>query len=1258
MALEIYTNGDMAFMETILTGMGHVYNDGFLGQIFAMALLANALVSLLKFVNDSRSGFLTSFWQAIILYLVMFSATTKITLTKIGEGTRPIAGDFPVGVVAPAYFISMIGSKIAERFRDNIVVIDAGWGNTSNTAILEYGLSPLEALMKIRSENFAGAFEKSDLLSDIANPDGGSSGLGRAIGTYYSYCVEKAVKLSQLDPTGIPYLRRISGAKVNSDYWRSLLIDEPWPLTYDLDGQIKSGTCTTAHEDIGLALKKRAEELAQAKIFDFSHDRSDLTAAEEFSRMKDFYQKIDPNTGADAISKLSTNMYTALMAEGACKDSVLMGPEFVQACTAQWDAIQNRRVQEASKADSFLEMLSPMVTFIEGFVYVISPFMILLVLFTGSSGLKMMGKYLTALLWVTLIPICQVAVDVYLNTYFNRFLYSLNQDGAGTSLVSIQAQESVWTELESFVAFAGTAQAMVPALAMFIIFAGVHTLQGMGAGMASGAAIDGSKLHSNKAVSIKDGSYGYGQTNVVEARNEYGTQVGGEQIRAHKSNVDASASDFGLQVSSKDAWTQKVSASESYTTSLQASTGTQAAKSFGETFGKTDQYVLSEGMAAGASKSASKTLSFADQLQKDYGFSQQTAERLSQTIQGSMSAGISTPQALSKIFKAGAEVGMSGQDVDAFDRASSMTEKHAETAAAINKLDKMIDSKYAAQNQNSDTASLSENYTDNDMKYFAASSAYGAQVAKQEAIEKAAASAVDMKASLGKYIADAGVTQSSMRGVLNNAGFDEFRSNSLEAVTGKSLSDLRSMSDKELNNTLSTLTNDKKFGEQAKSDLDLLGISKNSEGNWSIKSDKEFEANVAGFNDVKEYETRTHFNRDGGASERQELLQSAITGIEKVRSGISAQHSKETMQAASDVYSRMAKDTTGSMQGTDGNGVHGAMNSLSKQYSEEANSLIDVDTGYDKFLANAGLKEITETGAKVNAIQLDSDQQLRLMEENTAGATDNINSNGQRIVSNFNQAKGSFTSVIDSQIRGVSSIEGLDSMSKEDRIAAILGQINTEDKEFTAKSDANAESIDEFKSNVVQAVREGDSEGVMPDSDHQDKSADRLYGETIVDYKANEVLQAKEIAASLTQLESAKMEFNSIEAKEAFDELSADQVAKYNDYVTGKSDASLDEIVSMFKENSSDFVNNSDFASDVKNLRETFVHHKETENEILEEGGQKALNKAYLGAAHLETLINETDSQSVEKGVVDVSQLSAADEIELFGHKVKKALSF
>ena len=633
--LEIYTNGDMAFLEAILTGLGHVYEGGYLGQIFAMALLLNVLLGFSRFIVDSKSGLLTNFWQALVLYLVFFSATTHVSLVKIGEGSRAIAGEFPIGIIAPASYISLIGNKIAERMRENIVPVNFGYGYSTLNPILQYGIEPLEALVRMRNQRITGRFEKSDLLSDPDDPSNANSGLSQSIGAYYKACVEKAVRLSDIDPTGERYKSLIKSAPLANNYWSNLKIDEPgWPVTITLDGHRSTTNCATAHDDIASVLALRAKNVSSSAVGEgLSTSNSSQSIADRLTNMNDFLAQIDPAAGTAAVMNITSNLYVSLMTQGQCKDSVLMGPEFVMACAAQFDAIQSRRFAEASKAESFKEMVVPFMTFVEGFVYMLSPFMMIAVLLLGAAGLKMLGKYLTALLWIVLIPVCQVAVDVYLNTYFNRWYHSVYRaDSAGTSFTSIQAQESVWTELESFIAFAGTAQAMVPALAMFIIFAGVHTMQGLAGSASAGAAVNPATMHSNKALAIKDGTASSGAFSIVEGRGEGGASIGGRAITASTGSVDSSATDSTFKAGDSAGFAsmraRQQSAMNQYT--LQSSQANQNVAQ--EVYAGKTGYSHLGAVASGMKEEDAQRLAIASAYKDVYNLTDKQTETLAQSL--------------------------------------------------------------------------------------------------------------------------------------------------------------------------------------------------------------------------------------------------------------------------------------------------------------------------------------------------------------------------------------------------------------------------------------------------------------------------------------------------------------------------------------------------------------------------------------------------------------------------------------------------
>ncbi|MDA0152481.1 conjugal transfer protein TraG N-terminal domain-containing protein [Vibrio sp. Makdt] len=1288
--LEIYTNGDMAFMEAILTGLGHVYNDGFLGPIFGMALLANCLMSLMRYIADSKNGFLTSFWQAIILYLIMFSSTTNIVLTKEGEGTRSIAGDFPIGVVAPAYFISMIGTKIAERFRQNIVVIDAGWGSTSNTAILDYGLSPLQILMKIRTQTVSGMFEKSDFLSDVGNPDGGGSGLGVAIGSYQSSCVEKAVKLAEMDPTGVPYIRDFLSAKVSTDYWKKMLVDEPWPVSLDLDGNLITTTCSDAHSRLQVIIDARAKEIQKAAIFGMSEDNATATAADQYQRMKDFYDAIDPIQGGEAMSKLSSNLYTAVMSEGACKESVLMGPEFVQACATQWDSIQGRRIGEASKADSFMEMLTPMVTFIEGFVFIISPFMILMVLFTGAGGLKMMGKYLTALLWVTLIPICQVAVDVYLNTYFNRFLFAMQQDGAGTSLASIYAQESVWTDLESFIAFAGTAQAMVPALAMFIIFAGVHTLQGMGAGMASGAAVDPSKLHANKAIGIKDGNFAYGQTNASEARNDYGSHIGGDLTIGHSSNLDSGASDFTMGVKQGESYAAKTSASRSHSTTLQSEAAKKSADAFNRDYTNTENYDINEGIKNNVSRDAAKTMSFADVLQKQYDFSQSGAEKIAATLQGStaaaaqLKAGTPFESILGSNFQATwkSELGMSRQDQDAYTRMMTEKDTGTDTATMLQSASERVDDAYGASAGASDGVGYKEGYSEKEEAYFAASQKYATQVASTETLDNADTTSIDRSASAGQYVADTSVTQSGFISALNSAGIDQYRSDLLNNnVDGYSISDLRTMANHEpekLNEIMNKGANHAEHGEQFRKSMENIGIRQTTDsdgkpGNWEVDTDRKFKAGMVNLSE-DEYAARTEAGRTSDSpAQRQDMMRQFMTSIDDMRMNAHTSNEKEAMLAAGNAYERMASPGSGSIGGVDKNLVHGKMQAFAGQYKDAANDLIDVNTGYNKFLDDTGLKQVATVGEEKNALQQETGELNNLMSRIEATGNSLIESGASKIIGNYRDVKGEVNnSIMQSLDFGFDG--NLKEMSASERMEALKQYVNQQHVEAEAKTSL----VQEDKDRIVQGVDEGVDAAQkftpLPNGDMKALSNSQQQERNVIEYSAEEASASNDLKTSVEQLQDSTKYFEQDSAKEAFHGMSDAEIAVFNDYISG-GDTSKEMAVAAFEgQTISGDVNLGDRLDAV---RTNYQNVKDVEQSVTDDLGEDKLNKIYVGAQLLDKSELQTEKPIYESanpyklhgsagdaesdaqkrddviaGVIDVSELSAYENVSIWAKKL------
>ncbi|KJG37798.1 hypothetical protein UA32_12675 [Photobacterium angustum] len=530
MQFFIHVNGDLAFMEAIFTGLGHVFsgNSGMI-NVFKVALLVNCLMSMLKYILDPKGGLLTSFWVSLVVYLVMFTPTgtavlVKPTFTNIqASAARPIPGQIPIGILYPAEVISTLGSETAQAFRDAFVSTNLGWGGghvlANGYLISNYGLDPLIALNTMRQAYTSDAFSKQGVGA------GSNSGIQEAIQTYLESCFVRYNKLATV--TGANPIKVTTGINAQ-DAWSEYNIQKDWPIRFELNGVFRNTTCRNGHAILETAIKDRAKEISKQYLGTSTYTQdADASYAERLANTNSFLQAMT-TSGGDTMHQMLSNQFVMAAVTGNCGDSVLLSKADVQICRAQFDQIQSRRNVEASKATGFKEMFIPMVTFMEGFVYLITPFILFVVLLLGVKGLSLAGKYLTALVWIVLMPICQVAVDLYLSVYFSKFLTRLQNDVAGSNLISMNAQSSVWTDLESFISFAGTAQAMVPTLAMFILFAGVHTLMGIASGGGNSGASQ-SAMGGNIAAQTKNGQSVYG--------NQSSTNLGNGQVTQKQSAV-------------------------------------------------------------------------------------------------------------------------------------------------------------------------------------------------------------------------------------------------------------------------------------------------------------------------------------------------------------------------------------------------------------------------------------------------------------------------------------------------------------------------------------------------------------------------------------------------------------------------------------------------------------------------------------------------------------------------------------------------
>lgn len=667
--MNIYTSGDMAYLEAIWTGVGHIWASGFLKPVLASALMLNLLYGFLRWAFDPKQPAIASFWQSIVIYLIFFSTSTSVVLNKDNEAPRPIPGDFPIGFVVPASWLTTIGHAIATEVKSVVVAVNTGFGWSTNNTILEYGVEPLELLVRMRNQRVGiGGLAKSDLLSNPDDPSNADSGLSYSMEKYYAECVEKYLTLAKSDPSSASnrMIDNLKAALQAKDFWGKFLVDQSsWPIEIRLDGSSYMTNCSDAHNDIKNALYTRAKNFTASQLLaGIKSQDASATLIERRQKLEEVSGNLDPVGNADNVYALQQNLWTSSGLLDSCARSKLLGPEFTQACHQQFNAIQDRRAAEASKAESFKEMVGPLVTFLEGFIYLATPLFLIVIMFMGAASLKLMGKYMSALLWIVLMPICQVAVDVYLNVYFNRWYQGvLNADSAGTNMLSVASQESSWQQLESFIAFAGTAQAMVPALAMFLIFAGVHTLQGLGASASGAGAVSPGAITPHTTAETKGGVSSYSNRQAFQVQDEKG-EYKGASVGKTTSVLNAHDSNVTLGLSNGSGVTKMITSAQKEASALEADVNNSYAHKYTEGISTGVKFDRSQAASKGFAKNEAIEASFIDALKESYKLNQDQVDALSNTLsfgvdgkgqlQISADAGIGTKM-LTKLIGKGAD---------------------------------------------------------------------------------------------------------------------------------------------------------------------------------------------------------------------------------------------------------------------------------------------------------------------------------------------------------------------------------------------------------------------------------------------------------------------------------------------------------------------------------------------------------------------------------------------------------------------------
>lgn len=439
---NINSIGDSAFLAEILNSIAMIVGTG---EFYAVAQIGLLLGALLVSFQAIGGGARVIEWQKIFLGWVVFSLlfgpSTTVTITDSYKGqVRPVA-NVPIGVAAVGSTISEIGYQLTVLFEQGFSA-PAMTGNG-------YGYA-MEVLKKIRVTT-----GEPSMLGPANKLRDGNSDFARSWANYVSYCTTIGLGSETVSVSDIYDSRDIvSALKFDSKVWTvDLWLEPSSPKNYD---------CTEAHGALVTAtpqfVQKYMEMVLPGILNVQKHDVPGTIGNALLA------------VGIDGIS--AEQFVTLSVLQPIFENGAVMRSEEDRAFTyAKFieDAKNQRAVSWMGEASMFRSIVRPMLTFLEGFTYAVTPIMGFLVVI-GPFGITVAGKYLLTLLWIQLwMPVLAI-VNLYMHMSLAGRMAAL--DGAGYYIDSMNGLLAADGALQKWISTGEMLASSVPALTLMLVYGG------------------------------------------------------------------------------------------------------------------------------------------------------------------------------------------------------------------------------------------------------------------------------------------------------------------------------------------------------------------------------------------------------------------------------------------------------------------------------------------------------------------------------------------------------------------------------------------------------------------------------------------------------------------------------------------------------------------------------------------------------------------------------------------------------------------
>ena len=445
MVYTIYSIGDSAFLQAILNAIAMIAQTGdyrMAGGIGALiGVLFVCIRSLMQW--DGRGLRYQDMLLAILIYMTLFVPGVTVDIEDAYTGQVRVVNNVPLGPAVTGSILSNMGYRLTYLFEQGF----------STPSMTQHGFADaLQVLTTVR-KNLLSRIELGKANSPVSGSD-----IENSVVNYVKECTLTGVDLNLLSlDTILRSSNVLNGLRFDSDIYTTEIYT---------GGKPSAVSCTEAWSPLQALIESQGMPAIEARL-------GTVLGVQSGGSVPNRVQ-----VALDALTQGQVNA-TDYMLAAALLPMFEKGVVGRHEDSLHWDraamveqAIQQRNTQWTSEQTLFARIVRPMMAWIEGFSYAITPLMAFAVML-GATGIRMSGQYVLMLLWVQLWMPLLAIINLYITLSATAGFAALNL--AQFNLPSIAGIYQMDMEIQNWLAVGGMLASSTPAIALMLVYGGSIT---------------------------------------------------------------------------------------------------------------------------------------------------------------------------------------------------------------------------------------------------------------------------------------------------------------------------------------------------------------------------------------------------------------------------------------------------------------------------------------------------------------------------------------------------------------------------------------------------------------------------------------------------------------------------------------------------------------------------------------------------------------------------------------------------------------